>query len=479
MPPNAREPVTPGSADRFSRFLGFALLVIIGSALLTSVTLTPSKRNIEVLAAAIFMGIVLIAHPRKALYFTLLVLPFPARTSVGTTSSLLIFALAALVLVKSKELRLPSAFQNVRVDTFLLGFMLIVFISLYQVPMEHMRLAIMKTIGMTSAIVLFYVIVMLIRTKRDLFNVINVVTIAATSLYFIAFLQALFPSKTILPAFFEFSQRVADMEDIRAGTVRVFATFPGYELFTEYLVITVFLHYLMLRRTVGINARLVRISCMLLGMAVLFPTGTRAGVVILVLGWLMLTVFASDIMPRRDLFQMVFLAFALFYLSLPFFGDYYQLMIDRLLLLAEGQDDFTGRERVAQQALQGIIDRPLLGHGFYEAPGRFRGWVSMHIHSLYLALGYKLGLPGLLAFLGFVGTILLDAFRTMRNRAVSRELRLCLLFMVTIITLFLTDQVKIEFIRDPLPMHTTFTFLALAAAATRLAEREAQGESVS
>ena len=466
--------MTPGSGGAISRILGISLLVVIVSVLLASVTMTPSKRNIQVLAAAIFLGIVLIAHPRKALYFTLAVIPYPAYTTVGSTSALLIMALVALVLVKSKELQLPTPLQDKRIDTVLIGFALAVLIALYQVPPEYLHRASTKTLGMISAILLFYVLVQLIQKKEHLFAVLQVVTLAAASLYLVGFLQSLFPDRPILPEFFKFSQKVASMEEIRRGEVRVMATFSGYELFAEFVALTLVLQYLQFRRAASLNARLVRLGIIAIGFGTLFATATRSALIILVLGWILITTFSPGIVPRKSLLQLAFLGMALFYLSLPFFGDYYNLMLERFDLFKTSKDvqNLSGRTEVFSHAFEDITNRPLRGHGFYEAEGMFPGWVSMHIHNLYLSISHKLGIPALVLFMAFVGTLLLDAFRMMRNPRVSRDLRMCLLFLFAILVMFLVDQFKIEFTRDPLPMHTTFTLFGLTAAATRLARKE-------
>jgi O-antigen ligase len=475
-PPEGPGRVTPGSAGPVSRLLGTIALIVFASVLIAAVTMTPSKRNIEVLAAVVFLAIVLVAHPRKALYFTLIVVPFPAYTTVGSTSSLLIMALAGLVLVKSKELVLPSPFSDRKVDVPLIGFVLVLLIAIYQVPTEWMFRALPKTLGMLSAIALFYIIVQLTQTRAQLFTLIKVVAASAMSLYLIAFLQSLFPTKTILPAFFKFSQRVASMEQIRAGEIRVFATFPGFETFAEHIVLSLCLQYLLWRLSRSMTQRAFYLVAMFLALAVLFATGTRSGIIILGLAWLTLTVLSRDIIPRKDLFQILFLGMALFYLALPFAGDYLSMMLERLSLLVDADSKhvttLNSRTYVWAEAWEGIQERPLTGHGFYDYSGMWSGPIAMHVHNLYLTIAYMLGLPGLALFLTFLGSIALNAYRTMRDRRVSKDIRATLLICFTMLVVFVIDQGKIEFVRQALTMHTTFIFFAITVAATRVAKNE-------
>ena len=263
------------------------------------------------------------------------------------------------------------------------------------------------------------------------------------------------------------------MEEVRRGHIRVFATFPGYELFAEFVTLTLFLQYLRLRRSTAMFERTLRMGVLLLGLAVLVATATRGGVIMLVIGWLVLLTLGGRVVPRRETFQIMFLALALFYLTLPFFYDYYSFMIERLTDLAAGKDvdSLNGRTDVFSQAFEGMARRPLLGHGFYSAVGTFRGFVTMNIHNLYLDLGYKAGLPALLFFLSFAFRLMTNCWRLLRDTSADPELREAALFLLAMLVMFLVDEFKIEFTRDPLTMHTTFTMFAIAAATAKVARR--------
>ncbi len=458
-----------------SRFFGTTFLVLVASYLLTSVLLEPTKRNIEILAAALFVGIVLAAHPRRALVFTLVVIPFPAYTSVGSTSNLLIVALAALVLVKSRELKLTSPFGNRRLDVPLAGYFLMAVLSLYEVPTDHLGQALTRIFSLFSAIALYYIIVLLADNRQRFLQILQTVANVSVMLYVLALLQYLAPNRNILPAFFKFSREVASSEEVREGYVRVFATFPGYETFAEYIVLTLFLNYLLYRSASTLNGRLLRLGVLGLGMAALFATGTRAGLILLCIGWLGLFVYGRNSIPRASLLQLLFLGVTLFYLSLPFLGNYYSLMLERMGELSQGTGDSSvqARFKVLGSAMQEIANKPIFGHGFVQIPGRFRGWVGMNIHNLYATIAYEVGIPALLFFVTFLSGVFIGAQRSLQSKHIPQDMRMTLAFFLTLITMFVFDQLKIEFTRDPLTMHTTFTFLGLAVAATNLARREA------
>lgn len=474
--------VTQGTGDAVTRVLVGLILAAGVGYLITSVVMDPSKRNIQLTAGVIFLGLVLVAHPRQALLFSLAVVPFPGYTTVGSTSTLLIFAVMALVLVKSRPLHLPSPFVDKRTDIPLALFGLAAVLSLQRVPAEYLSIATLKLTGLLSAIALYYLIIQLTQTRQDLRALMRTVMTVAVLLCVIALLQYFFPTKQILPAFFKFSKKIAEMEEVRAGTIRAFATFPGFETFAEYVVFALFLQYALFRSTLSLPAKAYWMIAMMLAFGALFTTATRAGIVTLVLGISYAILNSGRAVPRGELLRVAFVGFALFYLSMPFLGNLYSFMLERLFGLADtgvGDDaSVKGRMIVMEQALDAVARNPFSGVGFYDQPHFFRGHVGMNIHNVYVTIAHRIGLPGLVGFVWFVSRLYLDSLRALRVHQAPAELRGYLLFLNTCLFLLIVDQMKIEFVRDPLTMHTTFTLLAMVTVATRLVRRSAAGEVI-
>jgi len=297
----------PARGPSVGRILGGLLAVVLVGGLMASIVLQPTKRNIEVLAALLFLAIALVARPYKALLFTLLLIPYPAYTSVGTTSMLLVFALVGLVFMKAKQEVLPSPFCRKDVDMAILGWGLMVVLSFYNQPMEAMR-----------------------------------------------------------------------------------------------------------------EARV-----MLAG----------------------------------------------FYLSYNFLEPLISFMMDRILSIGTDDSSIQNRSVVLMQAIEAIGDKPFLGHGIAIPLGTFRGNVSKNIHNLYLTLAYTIGIPGLIAFLWFLFRLFRLTWDAMRDVRLPTELRELNLLGNTAIVIFLVDEIKIEYTRQVLSMHTSWTFFAIAFVAWRLADR--------
>jgi len=452
-----------GAENVWSRFVTI-VLGVVGAYLVTNVVLEPTKRNIEVLAGVIFLGFVLIAHPFKALLFTTVILFFPASTSVGTTSTLLIFAVGGLVMMKSRLLDIPSPFVNKKADLALLGFMLTMVLSLYKQDMSYAKEVMILFTGFISAITLYYIIIQLVNTKEKFFRILSVFEVMAILMGILAILQSMFPQKHFLPVFFRFAKEVASLKEIRMGEVRASATFAGYEIFAEFAVISIFFQYFLFRRARTLNQKIFWLAGSIIMLMALFGTGTRAGIIVLV-GGLFYAIATSGLgVPRKDLLKLAFVGFALFYLMLPFIGGYTEMMMERLSSLGTDDSSVQSRELVMRQALHAIPDSPYIGHGIYTPKGTFRGGVTINIHSLYVTLAYKFGIPNLLMFLWFISTLFKSSWRWSRDLTIPRELREFMFVLNVALVMFLLDEAKIEFVRTSQSMHVTFFMFALIPA---------------
>jgi len=446
------------------RMVTTLFLGVVGAYLITNVLLDPTKRNIEVLAGLIFLGFVLVAHPFKALLFTVVTLFFPASTTVGTTSTLLIFAVSGLVMMKSRLLHIPSPFVKKDADAAIAAFLLTVVLSLYKQDLGYPKLISGLMTGFVSGVLLYYLVIQLARSRQTFFRLVAVFEVMAIIMGILAILQALFPQKQFLPAFFSFSKEIATLEDIRKGEVRASATFSGYEIFAEFCVMSLLLQYFLFRRARTVNQKLFWVTGCVIMLMALFGTGTRAGILVLVAGLFYAIATSGLAVPRKDLLKLAFVGFALFYLALPFIGGYTSMMMERLSTLGSKDSSVQSREVVMQQALAAIPESPLLGHGIYTPAGTFRGGVSQNIHSLYVTLAYKFGLPNLFIFVWLASILFRTSWRWSRDPTVPRDLREFMFALNVALVIFLLDEVKIEFVRSAQTMHMVFFFFALIGA---------------
>ena len=320
------------------------------SWLVVDIVLKPSKRNIQVLAGLAFLAMMLVAHPFMGLLFTLISVPFPAYTSVGSTSSLLIFAMSALSLVKAKSLNLPSPFFDKRADLALIAFVVFAFLSLYKQPFDNAYEIRRFYLGLTSAVVLYYLVLQLVTDERRFVQMFRLQLFMAVVLGVIANLQAMFPTKTILPAFFSFSKKVAEMEEVRAGYIRAHATFNGYELFAEYCAIMIVLQWIAFRRARTLFEKTFWVAAIGVMALALFRTGTRAGLIILGFGFVYALIVGARAIPRAAVLRVMFVGLGFFYLTLPFTYSHMELLLSRMETLGVDDGSVQSRSHVLEAA---------------------------------------------------------------------------------------------------------------------------------
>lgn len=463
-PKGIKKTVSPGQGGIVWRTLVTAVLGVIGSVLVTMTIFSPTKRNIEVLAAAIFMGFVLVAHPFKAYLFTLAVLPFPANTTVGTTSTLLIFAMAGLTMVKSRFHQLDSPFFNRGADLAIMGWMIMLFISLYSLPSAYYPDARYVLLGFVSGVMLYYATIQLVNSPEKLLTTIKTMQVVASLLALLGVLQFLFPEKQFLPAFFDFSKTIASREDIRAGTIRSYATFSGYELFAEYMAICSIFQFVLARIARTAREKGFWICTSILVLMALFATGTRAGILILVGGYSYMFVVGGRVIPRKNLLSVFFVVFAMFYISMAFTTRFTDTMFSRMEDLGVNDSSVGSRTIVLQEAIEGIGEQPFLGHGPIIPPKTFHGPVGSNVHNLYVHLAYTIGLPGLLIFLWFLWLLWRESRKSMMTPGLPRNLAELTVALHVAITMFIVDQMKIEYTRDSLTIHMAWFLFGLIMA---------------
>lgn len=463
--------------DRVARFVLGAMLAVGLSWLLADVLINPTKRNIQVMAGVIFLGIMLVAQPYYGLLFAVVAIPFPASTTVGTTSSLLVFAMAGLTLVKAKQMTSRSPFFDRKVDLAFAAFIVWNLLALYPADFSAPQEIRLYYSGLLSSVVLYYLVLFLVQDRARFVTLLKFSQGMAILLGVIANVQALFPTKTILPAFFAFSRMVASREEVRAGTIRAFATFPGYELFAEFCAISIVLQYFVYRRARGLFEKSFWALGILVMAAALFRTGTRGGLIILAFAFVYALVVGARAIPRGQILRLGFVTIAMFYLTLPFTYSQVSLLLDRMANIGVEDSSVQSRTEVLAVVLEEIPKQPLLGHGVYQAPGTFRTAVDRNIHNLYLTLAYRIGIPGLIFWVLFVGFILAKSLSLARDRRLAPDMREYVLGFHIAVAMFALDQVKIEFVRSALTMHTTFLMLAMTMAICRIAadERDRRG----
>jgi O-antigen ligase len=314
-------------------------------------------------------------------------------------------------------------------------------------------------------------VIYLCTTPQHLWRCIEVCQVIFLLLALLGLYQWTHPDKQLLPEFFSFSRKVANMEEIRRGQVRVTATFNGQELFAEFLAMSTILQYVLFRRARGLAIKTFWFLSILALLGALFATATRGGIITLVVGFLYMLTVGGSVIPRFQMMKVITLALALFYLSYELVGPLVSFMVDRLMNIGSADSSIQSRSVVLGQAFRAIADSPFLGHGIAIPENTFTGPVTRNIHNLYVTLAYTIGIPGLVAFIWLCASLFRASWRTFHGPQVPRDLRELALALNVTLVMFLVDEFKIEFTREPMTMHLAWLFLAWHVAVWRVARQ--------
>ena len=467
---------TPDWLDRFLRLAIQAFLVVATVYVVAQLVTNPTKRLVQLAVAIVAVAIGYRVRPVVALCCGIIFIPFSLHTSVATTTTLLVYAIAVLMIVKVKPYQLGSPFVFPQVDTAVAALVFMMLISLTQLDTEYLPDAFARLREFLAALLLYYMVIMVVRTRHDLEIVLKASMTVAGVVGVIGTLQTLFPHREWLPSFFKFANQVGQMEGAERGQVRVFATFPGISSFGEYIGTSVLITYVLFRQTRNLAAKAYWIGIIVLLLVALAGSATRMGVIILAFGFVYMLVMGRGAIPREQLLGVIGITLIIGVLAAGFISPLTDQMVDRLESLGSDDSSVQSRWGVMEQALDRIPDSPWLGHGLFIPPGTFRGHVSMNIHNLYLTMGYTIGIPGLLAFLWFSALVWRKSLATVQNRALPSAIREYSLVLHTSFVMFLVYQLTSDYITHSMHMHVAWLRLGLVMASHFICLRILAGE---
>jgi hypothetical protein len=477
IPRELAGPVRQGQASRIWRLIGGAALVVATSVLVTDLVIRPSKRSVEILCGVGFLGLAIIASPLRVLAFAITLLPYPMETSVGSSSTLMILAISALIMTKRRQYSLASPFFYKPTDLAIMGLALMMVLSLNQLAPTEYALAGKSLCAFAAAVCLYYGVIQVVDNVRTFHVILRVFMVTATSVGLVSTLQTLFPGRPWLPSFFQFSAQLAEYAGDIGQRARVYASFAGISPFGEFVAASLIFHYVLFRRAKSLAERMYWIVSALLLAIGMLGSATRMSVLVLGVGVLYMTFLGARVIPRAQLLTVLFILFSVFLLALPFVAPVTEQMTARLEMLGPQDSSTQSRRGVMEEAFHAIPDSPLVGHGIVVPLGTFRGPVTRVIHCLYLHLPYTIGIPGLIAFIWYMVILFRLSARAMNDRSLPVDLREFLLAMNTTLVMFAVYELTSDYITDPMSTHFVWLRFGLLMALVRIAGRIQRGRT--
>jgi O-antigen ligase len=455
--------------------VGFAMSLLVAAALgfiVAGQIVTPSKRVIESLMALAVLVATVLLPSRWSVGFLLFLIPFPQYTTIGSTTVIFAFIIFAIWLLRVSlgYERRPIA-SGVELPLVIL--VLFFVISFLKVNDAHWAIAVSKFRIFISSVLIFYLVVNLIRTERDIHFILNALVLSFCFVAAVAIVELWIPRYAyIFDIIHVKSTQEATVEGARVGSV-----FGDYEMFAEYLAI--FIPILLIR---VLNEKIVLKQLVwvpLLGAAIvlLLATATRGGFISLIVGMIYLVWIARRIVNYQKLLPVIILGAILFYVAAIVLNRYTESasLFGRLgkTKFVSGMPDT--RAQRWSEAWSRIVESPWIGHGPYYFIGVDEKNIEhKHSHSLFLHVSYLIGIPGALVLYWLLFRALRMSYRAAKRYATRRgELAYTVVLLSSILVIFLVDEVKIEFMRYDNTQQFTWTMLGLLLSASRVALRRA------
>jgi O-antigen ligase len=466
--------------DWITPLVGIALVVAVG-VVLGLQYVAPDKRVLAVMVATIVVGVAWRLDLLSAIGLLVVALPYPRATVFGSTNLALILLLLIIWLLRLSTRSAPPP-RRTPVDVPIIGLVLAYVISFYNLERSaHLVPAITNTVMFLGCLATFYLIVNAVRTSSDLrrlhgFQVFSIVTICLLGLYELAR-----PGGVVIPGWIYFTHVLPGAIDVR--NVRIGGPFFDFENLSDWAAINILLVGYLCARAKSPVARVLFGGLAALVAFILFATLTRGAMIALAVGVLYLAWLVRrhltfvNVSVVSALLVVVFLAMNYVVANFTTSGDMIGRLLDpQTVAFKDGLPE--GRAVIWQQAFERWMEHPLTGHGPYYSLQRgttFWYWP----HNLYLYVANLVGAVGLSFFLWLLLTLWRITYPKVRDLVQSSYAAGFLVIAHVQLLVFVIDQTKIEYLRNPTYQFQVWVTFAYMVAAARVAadERAAAGRA--
>jgi hypothetical protein len=434
----------------------------------------PNKRVIGVLAAVVVLGFAWRMSMVMGIGVLIVTVLFPRHTVFGSTSLAFILILLVIWLLRMSQ-RLAAPPQRTPADVPLVGLLIAYVVSFYNVETKNLAPALGNFELIVGGLMLFYLIVNNVRTAQDLRRVHVIQCVALAAGLGLSLWELYHPGTVFIRGWLDFSMGgdVRETHGLELHDVRIGGPFFDYELFCEYCALSLLLLVFLLAQARSATRKTLLGVLLLATAFCMFATVTRGGFVALACGVIYLL---WHIRRRLKIVPMTILtgAAVLFFFGMNYYVSHYTQSAD-LLARLEGTK-FVGwipesRAQTWPDAWERLLMHPIIGHGpfyAYEINLRTFFWP----HCLYLYIGNLVGLVGLGLFLWFLAVLwFISRPTTDRVDDPSYAQGFLLIANVQLIT-FMVDEIKIEFLRNPIYQFQPWILFGTIVAAHQILRRE-------
>jgi O-antigen ligase len=439
-------------------------LTIVSGVVLGLQYWNPNPRIIPVVVALLVFGIAWRLDMVAAMNLLVFLLPYPKGTVFGSTNMAFVLLVFIIWLLRV-SLRMSPAPRWGPVSLPIGLMMLWYVLSFYNVTTEHALQVALLNFGVVAAcVMLYFLIVNSIRTQQDLKRLHMAQMITALIVFVVAALEARLAGKVIIPGLLDFTATLG--HDFNTRDVRVGASFRDYELLSEYCGITFLLAMFLWTRARTQTERWLLALFGLFNLYTMFTTVTRGVVVamVLVLPYLFYTI-RRHLNPVR--LMTALLGIAVLVIAMNFLVAKYTNTGDLFLRMSETRVVYgvvpEARAEIWWNAFRRALVHPILGQGPYYAP--IWGYSSVWPHNTYLYIANLIGFPGLLYFLALLFGMVKFLKPVVDNLRHASYADAYLIVARTQLFLFMLNELKIDFLRNPIYQYQVWMWFGTWTAA--------------
>lgn len=445
------------------RLIG-TLLVLVTGVVLGEQYMQPNKRVLPVLVAMLLFGLAWRMDMVTGLGVLVLAIPFPRGTTFGNTNFALILLLLVIWLLRMSQSEMPAP-RRTPLDAPIAALLLIYVVSFYNIQDQlHLVRAAQNFALFAASLLMYYLVVNTVRTERQLVTLHGFMVISAVSLYLIGIYELNHPAAMFIRGWIDFTATIGS--EFNTKDVRIGSMFHDYELLSEYCVLTLLLltlRFARARKPLAVTSYVVLI---VVSLFVLFATVTRGALVSGAIGMVYLLW-----LTRRRLNVVPFVivgagAFALI-VGMDFYVSHFTRSGDLFGRLFRTQvvNGWMPETRAGTwtNAWARALVHPLIGQGPYYAA--MKGYDNWWPHNVYLYYANILGFTGLGVFLWLMWRMLRGTWPSTDSLKHPSYARSYLLVAHVQLVIFMCNEFKIDYLRNPIYQFTVWMMFASMAAA--------------
>lgn len=454
--------------------LGVILLIVAVGVVLGLQYMLPNTRVIAVSVAIILFGAAWRLDMVSGLGVMVLALPFPRHTVFGSTNLAFVLLVLVLWLLRVTQ-RQTAPPRRTPLDAPVVALFIAYVVSFYNITSSYnLTQALIRMELIAASLLMFFLITNNLQSERDLRRLLNFQAVSVLLVCLLAVYEVTHPGQTFIPGWIGFRETHGTEFDTR--NVRVGSILYDFELLSEYCALNGLLVLFLLLRAESTSRRVAYGLLLFLVVFVLFTTVTRGAFIALGVGAL----YLLWVVRRRVSFVTLVTVITVLlvgFLAMNFYVSNFTRSGDVLERL--GGTTFVGgwmpdsRAEAWTGAWERTLEHPLIGHGPYYSP-RTGTRVWFWPHCLYLFVANNVGFIGLGIFLWLLWTL----FRISRPSTDDvRHGGFAQSFLIighVQLLVFIVDQIKIEYLRNPIYSFQVWVMFSLIVAAYQISRRAPQ-----